>query len=331
MSELRWNPLLKTYTMVASNRQGRPNMPKDWCPFCPSDSNDKVPREFDVLMYKNDFPTLSQNPPIPDDVSTDFYEAKPSHGKCEVILYSSDHNITMSELSEPHIVKLIDLWAERTTEMAKDSQIQYVFVFENRGAEVGVTMPHPHGQIYGYSWLPLKLKTELDACKEHFLKTGENLILKINKEESEIGTRIIYENEHFICYLPFFTDYPFGIFIASKNQKNYFSDFNISERKDLANMLKYCTGALDQLFDKPFPYMMCVHQSPVNMPEHADCQQYFSFHIEFYPPLRAENTIKWYASSEMGAWAAANTRAVEETAVELRTALEKFKNSLTHK
>jgi UDPglucose--hexose-1-phosphate uridylyltransferase len=324
MSELRLNPLLKTYTMVASNRQGRPNMPKDWCPFCPGENNDKVPKEFDVLMYKNDFPTLSITPPLPDPVSTNFYETAPSYGKCEVILYSSNHHATIPELSEGHILKLVNLWVERTEQIAKDPNINYIFIFENRGAEVGVTMPHPHGQIYGYSWLPLKLKVEMEACKEHYLKTGNNMILQINEEEKKQQSRVIYENASFICYIPFFTDYPYGIFIASKMQRNSFTDFSENEKKDLAQMLKYCIGALDSLFNKPSPYMMCVHQAPVNMKEYADCSLYYSFHIEFYPPLRAENTIKWYASSEMGAWAAANTRAVEETSVELREALHRF-------
>ncbi len=326
MSELRWNPLLGTYTMVASNRQGRPNMPKDWCPFCPDGTAKKVPAHYDVFMYENDFPSLSQTPPIPDFDSNGIFQTKESYGKCEVILYSPNHTATLSELSEAHIVKLIALWTERSKAISKDEKIKYVFVFENRGQEVGVTMPHPHGQIYGYSFVPLKLKVELDNCKAHYKKTNKNLVLELVEEELKFKKRVIFENESFVCFLPFFTDYPYGIFIAVKKQKSHFDDFTDIERNDLASALKLAVGMLDSLFDNTFPYMMCIHQAPVNTEEYKDCKEYYSFHIEFYPPLRAENTIKWYASSEMGAWAAANTRAVEDTAVELRNALEKFKN-----
>jgi UDPglucose--hexose-1-phosphate uridylyltransferase len=322
MSELRWNPLLKTYTLVASNRQARPNMPKDWCPFCPGSG--KVPDHYDVLVYANDFPAMSAHPGIPEIESRGLYQAEENYGACEVILYSPDHKITLPELSEEHIYKLVELWTERTKKMSSDPKIKYVFVFENRGEEVGVTMPHPHGQIYGYPFVPLKLKTELDACKEHYEKTGSNLLLEMNSEEIKAGKRIVYENDHFLCYLPFFTDYPYGVFISAKNKRSTFLDFNEEEKKSLASILKIVTGGLDHLFDRLFPYMMCMHQAPFNSEEYKNSDQYFNFHIEFYPPLRNATTIKYYASSEMGAWAATNTMAVEETAVEIKTAIQKF-------
>lgn len=323
MSELRWNPLLKTYTMVASNRQGRPNMPKGECPFCPGSG--KVPEDYEVLSYPNDFPALKKNPDHPDVSGTELYQVAENYGTCEVILYSPEHTTSLPHLSIDHICKLIDLWTKRTLEISKDPKIKYVFVFENRGAEVGVTMPHPHGQIYGYPFVPLKLITELDACREYYEKTGRNMLMDMNREESAFRKRIIMESESFLCYIPYFTDYPYGMFIVSKNQRNTFSDFNEKEKKELAEILQNATGALDNLFDREFPYMMCVHQSPVNSEEYKDCEKYYSFHIEFYPPLRDGERIKYYASSEMGAWAAANTRSVEDTAEELRVALKKFK------
>lgn len=322
MSELRWNPLLSTYTMVASNRQGRPNMPKDWCPFCPGSG--KVPDHYDVLVYPNDFPALSPTPPIPDLESSELYKVAESYGKCEVILYSPDHYATVPQLSVSHLTKLVDLWAERTKEISKDTKVQYVFPFENRGEVVGVTMPHPHGQIYGYPFIPLKIKVELDNCKTHYLAHGTDLLGDMNKEEIKFGKRIIAENDNFLVYLPFFTDYPYGIFIVHKSLRGNLIEFSEKEKQDLAEILKYSTGALDTLFNKPFPYMMCIHQTPVNTQEYADCNNYYRFHIEFYPPLRDENRVKFYASSEMGGWAAANTRAVEETSEELRIAYQKF-------
>lgn len=323
MAELRWNPLLKDWVMVASNRQNRPQMPKDWCPFCPGSG--KVPDVYDVQKYDNDFPALSKEPPVPDNVGSEFYKTKAAYGKCEVILYSPEHTKTLSELPLPHVRKLVDLWCERFTELSKDKKVKYIFEFENRGAEVGVTMSHPHGQIYAYSQMPLKIKTELDSCREYYKENDECLICKMNKEEIEFKKRIIMENEDFLAYLPFFTDYPYGIFIVSKTHLIKMTDFNESQKENFADILKKVSGTFDCLFDKKFPYMMCIHQAPVNSKEYGNYDDYYHFHVEFYPPLRSKEKIKYYASSEMGAWAACNPTAVEETAIELRTAYEKYK------
>ncbi|CDF58803.1 galactose-1-phosphate uridylyltransferase [Thermobrachium celere] len=322
MAELRWNPLLKTWTMVASNRQQRPNMPKDWCPFCPGSG--RVPDNYDVYKYDNDFPALTQTPGEPDVEGNDLYKVAQNYGKCEVILYSPEHTKTLPELEVSHIYKLVNLWTERFEELSKDEKIKYIFEFENRGEEVGVTMPHPHGQIYGYSFVPLKVKVELDSCKEYYSEHKECMICRMNREEKDFEKRVIYENESFIAYIPFFTDYPYGVFIVSKAHKGNFTEFTDKEKWDLADILKKITGAFDSLFDRLFPYMMCIHQTPVNCEEYKDSKDYYHFHIEFYPPLRDANRIKYYASSEMGAWAACNTLAVEQTSEQLREALKKY-------
>ena len=327
MSELRWNPLLKTWTMVASNRQARPNMPKNWCPFCPGSG--RVPENYDVYKYDNDFPALKQNPDVPDLEGTDLYRVAENYGKCEVILYSPEHTKTLPELSVEHIYKLVNLWTERFSELSKDEKIKYIFEFENRGEEVGVTMPHPHGQIYGYSFVPLKLKLELDSSKEFYEEKGKCIICQMNEEEISFNKRLITENDSFIAYIPFFTDYPYGVFIVSKNHKGNFTEFTDKEKWDLAEILKNVTGAFDNLFDRLFPYMMCIHQTPVNTVEYKDSNKYYHFHIEFYPPLRDKDKMKFYASSEMGAWAAANTMAVEDAAENLRWALERFKSKVS--
>lgn len=315
MPELRFNPLLGTYTMVAANRQNRPHLPKDYCPFCPGSG--KVPDEYEVLIYNNDFPTLSTEP---EEVSSGsgFYNAEPAYGKCEVILYTSDHNSSLSELSVQRIKKVVDVWAQRTTELAKDTKIKFVFPFENKGEEVGVTMHHPHGQLYAYPFVPLKLKTELDNCRTYFLEKGSCFFTEMNEAEKREEKRMIFENDSFAAYIPYFTDYPYGVFIVTKTAKGSLSEMNEVEKSDLAEVLKKITAAFDRLFNKSFPYMMCVHQTPINSPEYGNAKEYFHFHIEFYPPLREENKIKWYASSEMGAWAAANTLSVEDCAERLR-------------
>ena len=318
MAELRWNPLTKDWIMIASHRQNRPQLPKDWCPFCPGSG--KVPDKFDVLKYDNDFPALSENPPVPDDVETNIYKTAPSYGKCEVVLYSPEHTVTLPELPVPHIRKLVDLWTERYAELKKDEKNKYIFIFENRGEAVGVTMPHPHGQIYAYPFLPKRLELELEATREHKEKTGHCLLCDMLHDEIEDGRRIIIENEHFYAFLPFYCEYPYGMYIISKAHKQSIDMFTDEEKDSLAKILKETAGTLDSLFDYTFPYMMCMYQNPVNGYE---CEDYH-FHIKFFPPMRSKDKIKFNASSETGAWAHCNPTAPEEKAAELREAHKKF-------
>ncbi len=326
MAELRWNPLLKDWTIVAGHRQNRPDMPKDFCPFCPGSG--KVPDNYEVYKYDNDFPSLSPQPPEPYTEQSAFYKTKEAYGKCEVILYSSDHHASICELSKKHIEKLVLLWKDRYEELSKDSKIKYIFTFENRGAEVGVTMPHPHGQIYGYSYIPLKMQKELENAKEYYEETGKNIFLMMNEEEQKAKKRIITENDSFIVYLPFFTDYPYGIYISAKQKLGSFLEFSDKQVSDFADILKQVTGMFDTLFCRKFPYMMGIYQLPVNSKEYDNVEEYYHFHVKFYPPLRGEKSIKYNASSETGAWANANPRIVEETAVELKEALQKFKETI---
>ncbi|MEG1778271.1 MAG: galactose-1-phosphate uridylyltransferase, partial [Angelakisella sp.] len=195
MAELRWHPLTKDWVMIASHRQNRPQMPKDWCPFCPGSG--KVPDEFEVFEYDNDFPALSPNPPVPDDVANDFFKTAECYGKCEVILYSSGHTVTLPELSDSHLRKLVNLWCERFAKISEDERIKYCFIFENRGDVVGVTMPHPHGQIYGYPFIPKKLELEVASAKEYYAANNKCIFCDMLENEQRDGRRIIFENEHF--------------------------------------------------------------------------------------------------------------------------------------
>lgn len=321
MAELRYHPLIKDWVMIASHRQNRPQMPKDYCPFCPGSG--KVPDHFDVLKYDNDFPALSQNPPVPDDVANDFFKTKEAYGKCEVILYSPDHTITLPELPTDHIAKLVDLWCDRFTDISSDEKIKYVFIFENRGDVVGVTMPHPHGQIYGYSIIPKKLELELESSKEYYEEKGKCIFCEMAEQEREFGKRIIFETEHFTVFLPFFCEYPYGVYVMSKRHVNNITQLTDEEKYDLAEALRLTSGTLDSLFDYKFPYMMCMHNGPVNSDNTND---YYHFHIEFFPPMRSADKQKFNASSETGAWAHCNPTAPEDKAIELREAYERFKN-----
>ena len=318
MPELRYNPLLDTWTMVATNRQNRPHLPADWCAFCPGEGK-AVPSKYDVLAYPNDFPTLSQRPDAVDRKKQNkVFKSAAAYGKCEVLLYSPEHTKKIYELSDDHVLKLVELWTSRYKELSKDKRIKYIYEFENRGEEVGVTMPHPHGQLYAYSWIPEKIKNELANAKKYYKLNGSNLFKDLNEAEKKYKKRVVLENKSFIAYIPYFTDYPFGVFIVNKKLKQNFTEFTLVEKKDLAEMLKKLVRGFDKIYDRPFPYIMAIHQSPVNSPQYKDCADYFGFHIEFYPPLRAKDKIKWYAGSEMGAGAAANPLDVDECAAILR-------------
>lgn len=307
--------------MIASHRQNRPQMPKDYCPFCPGSG--KVPDQFDVYEYDNDFPALSQNPPVPDDVANDFFKTREAYGKCEVILYSPNHTVTLPELPTEHIAKLVDLWCERFDAISADEKIKYVFIFENRGEAVGVTMPHPHGQIYGYSVVPKKLQLELESSKEYFEEHNKCIFCEMGEQERAFGKRVIFETEHFTVFLPFFCEYPYGVYVMPKRHVGFITQLTKEEKYDLAETLRLTAGMLDSLFGYKFPYMMCMHNAPVNGEATDD---FYHFHIEFFPPMRSADKQKFNASSETGAWAHCNPTAPEDKAVELREAYRRFKD-----
>lgn len=321
MHELRWNPLLATYTMVAANRQKRPDLEKGDCPFCPGSG--LVPDQFGVLVYNNDFPALSIDAKAPESsLRNSVYHNKTAYGKCEVILYSDNHNVTLADVDSDQIEELIDVWCNRFKVLSKDPKIKYIFPFENKGEEVGVTMHHPHGQLYAYSFVPVKVKQMLENAEQYFIDNKSNLFEDILKTETKEQKRILWEGEYFTVFIPYFTDYPFGAFIMPNRNIQNTTELSIAEKKELALALKVLLKSFDKIFDKSFPYMMCIYQNPVNIDAYNNCGDYFRFHIQFFPPLRAENKIKWLASSETGAGAAANPVCVEDSAALLRNIIK---------
>lgn len=322
MAELRWNPLLNTWTIAAPNRQARPDLPTRGCPFCPGSG--KVPDKYEVFAYDNDFPALTLDAEAPAIQPPFPYRSEAAYGKCEVILYSDHHEAAFSTLSTQHIEKIVMLWQERFAELTANEKIKHVFIFENKGEEVGVTMTHPHGQIYAYGFLPLKIETELRNCLAFYERENECLICAITGAERSDEKRVVYENPHFISYIPHFTDYPFGAFIAPKRHILNINQMSDAERRGFADALKQVTRGFDKVFNRPFPYMLCIHQSQKTVPGLPDCAPYYHLHVEFYTPLRGPEQIKWNASSETGAWAAANPLSVEETAPLLRDAINEI-------
>lgn len=324
MAEMRWNPMIGDWVIVAGNRQKRPDMPKGYCAFCPGAKN--IPEHYTVLEHDNDWPALSTNPGEPDDVANSFFKVEKNYGKCEVILFSPNHNASIYDLTDDHMGQLIDLWIERYNLISSNPKIKYVFIFENRGELVGVSQPHPHGQIYGYGQMPKKIELELDAARSYKEENCECLFCRLNREEISFGKRIVAENDEFVAYIPFFADYAYGVYVAAKKHISHISQFDEQQKYCFGRIIRDITGGYDALFDMRFPYMMCMHNAPVNTKgtKYESCEDYFHFHVEFYPPMRGATSIQYMASSETGVWVHCNPTVPEQRGPELREAIEKF-------
>lgn len=317
MAELRWDPLLRTWVIFASHRQARPLLPQEQCPFCPGSG--RVPEDYDIYAYDNDFPSLMLEPPEPDIIGDELVAVEPGFGKCEVTLYSPDHDITLPELPLEHVVKLVDHWEERYRELGAIPGIEYVFIFENRGEVVGVTITHPHGQIYAYPFIPLRIKAELDSTLAHWRERNRCLICDLREHESSTESRIVYEHAGWTAFVPPFAQYPYEVFVVPQRHFGSIPEMSGEEKLGLAMAVKCVTGGYDDLFGIPFPYMMCMHQDPTDGGKYP----HYHFHIEFYPPMRSRDTLKYNASSETGAWAHINPTSPEEKAGELRERIGK--------
>lgn len=319
MSELRWNPIMKEWVITATHRQDRTfKPPENYCPLCPTEKGGfptEVPAEdYDLVVFENKFPSLQSNPPELAVEGSDIYPVDNAQGICEVVLFTSDHDGVMSKKALSRFVKLVKVWRDRYHELGEKEFIDYVYIFENKGEEVGVTLEHPHGQIYAYPFIPPRIKKELNSSKEHLEQNNECLFCRVLREENEDGQRIITANDSFTAFIPFFARYTYEVHIYSNEHLASFNDFTKKEEQDLAKILKTLLMKYDNLFDFVFPYIMSIHQQPSN----GTGEEYSHFHIEFYPPYRTENKLKYLAGSEAGAGTYINGSMAEEKARELR-------------
>ena len=319
MSELRWDPINRDWVITATHRQDRTfKPPEDYCPLCPTEEGGfptEVPSEdYDIVVFENKFPSLQFPPPEPAVEGSDLYKVKESEGICEVVLFTSEHDVVMSKKPLSRFLKLVKVWKDRYEELGNKDFIDYVFIFENKGEEVGVTLDHPHGQIYAYPFIPPKINNELESSKEHFENNDTCLYCDVIKEEKEDGRRIILKNDSFTAIIPFFARYTYEVHIYANKHIPSFNEFTEKEEKDLASILKNLLMKYDNLFDFVFPYIMSIHQQPTN----GEGTEYSHFHIEFYPPYRTEDKLKYLAGSESGAGTFINGSMAEEKAEELR-------------
>ena len=321
MSELRWNPILEQWVITATHRQDRTFLPpRDFCPLCPTKPGGmatEVPSEnYEIAVFENKFPSLTAVPAKPAISGNELFQVDVSQGICEVVLYSPDHDSCLAQESVRNIRRLIEVWADRHTELGSRDYIDYVFIFENRGKEIGVTITHPHGQIYAFPFIPPKIEKELDSSRRYFEKNSRCIFCEVMEEEKRDGRRIVAENSAFLAVVPFYAGLPYEVHITSKRHLASITDLTGEERWDLARMLKTILLKYDNLWDKPMPYVMVLHQAPTDGLPH----DYYHFHIEFYPPYRTKNKLKYLAGSEAGAGTYVNDTLAEEKAEELRRA-----------
>jgi UDPglucose--hexose-1-phosphate uridylyltransferase len=316
VSELRWHPLLGEWVATATHRQDRTFLPpEDYCPLCPTKPGKfptEVPAEtYDMVVFENKFPSLLRNPPEPAVEGTALEPVEPSRGECEVVLYTPDHHATLAGLPLARHEHLVRVWRDRTRELMQRDDVVHVFPFENKGEAIGVTLSHPHGQIYAYPFVPPVLAREIAQSEAHRAATGRCLFCDVRERERDDGRRIVAEEDGWLAFIPFFARYPYETHLVPTRCARTLPDLDEADVRGLARVLKRVLVGFDALFDLSFPYIMAVHQAPKgDAPYHA--------HVEFYPPMRSKNRLKYLAGSEAGAGMFINDTLAEERAAELR-------------
>ena len=283
---MRWNPSRNEWVTYSAERKDRTSFPpKEYCPLCPgADLNfpTEIPfKNFEVAVFPNRWASFNSDG---QSIKIENIQTIPSKGKCEVVVYSSDHSSTVAEMSLERIELLIHAWIDRYIELNTNSDIKYILPFENRGEECGVTLHHPHGQIYAYPFIPPVIELEVNAFN------NENFILKIMSDLEK--KYYVYQNDHFVVAVPPFARYAYELWIIPRKQVPGPWKFNNDEIKSFAKAIKKVVNGYDMFLNKKCPYIMGLHASP----KLEDSN--FHFHVEFYPPLRHGDKPKVLAGSE---------------------------------
>jgi UDPglucose--hexose-1-phosphate uridylyltransferase len=325
LNQLRWDPTLEEWVAYATHRQDRTFLPPaEYCPLCPTKPGGfptEVPQEsYDIVVFENKFPSFTPDAPEPEEPGSSLTPTAPGRGVAEVVLYSEEHAATLAGMSERRIRNLIEVWADRYEELGALDYVDYVFIFENKGEAIGVTLHHPHGQIYAYPFIPPRPKKELEAAREYrSANEGNCLHCEILSQEHEDGRRVVAKGEHFTAFIPFYAHFPYEVHVYARRCSPSIADLGTEERWDLARVLKRLLVGYDRLFGFSLPYMMVMHQAPTNGEDH---ERIAHFHIEFYPPNRTADKLKYLAGSETGAGAFVMDALPESTAQTLKEAVE---------
>ena len=215
-------------------------------------------------------------------------KSEPARGLCKVLCYHPDHSLTLARMTSEEIRPVVDAWTEEYVELASMAWIKYVQIFENRGAMMGASNPHPHGQIWSTSFVPDEPAAETEAQRHHLALTGRCLLCEYVAAEQAAAKRIIFENQHFIALVPWWAVWPFEALLVSRRHLGALPELRNEERDGLADALKRLTTRYDNLFETSFPYTMGFHQSPTDGGAHPE----WHFHAHFYPPLLRSATVR---------------------------------------
>jgi UDPglucose--hexose-1-phosphate uridylyltransferase len=311
MHELRWHALLEQWVVVTTERQNRPQMPEKWCPFDPGSG--RVPDHSDVYLYPNDFPAFSPDTP-PFAPEPGLFAATGPRGACDVVLYSPEHELPPSKLSHENWCKVIDVWTERTRQHSENPGIALVAIFENCGEAVGVTMPHPHGQIYAMPFIPPIVQKELASAKS-YADVNANACLFCRLLQDEIGNaaRIVRENENFVAFVPYAARFPAEIWILPRRHVRTLMDLNSAEKNNLADVISVVRKKYDNLYGFVLPLMMSVRQAPLRQPDAP-----YHLFVQFLPLQRSATKLKYLATIETGYGTFLADTAPEDMAARLR-------------
>jgi UDPglucose--hexose-1-phosphate uridylyltransferase len=329
--EERWHPLREEWVIVAAHRQDRPWIGQEVrqgaaavppyvadCYLCPGNgrvSGARNPSYTGVYVFDNDHPSVGPLAPRVAAPAAGIYRNRPAAGIARVVCYSPRHDLTLAELELPEVDRLLEVWQDQYRDLGERDGIDHVLVFENKGEVVGVSNPHPHCQIYATNFVFKTIETEAGAGERHLASTGHVLFQDVLAAEQADGRRIVVENDSAIAFVPYFARYAYEVFVAPKATHPSLAALAAAERRDFAAVLQEVLVRFDNLWQMPFPYVMPLHQAPTDGREYPG----FHFHIEFHPPLRKPNLLKYLAGPEIGGGNFLSDTAPEEKAAELRT------------
>jgi len=288
----RLDPFTETWVGIAPARNARPldsaAETSEECPFCPGGS--EVPFAYEAAVFDNRFPSFCATPPVPPALD---WPTGPALGRCEVVLYTHRHEASFGRLSPTELSRVLAIWIDRARELWNDPAHAYVCVFENRGAEVGATIAHPHGQIYALDHVPPTVAAKAAAHRAHRERSGSCLSCDATATDAR-SDRVISNNDSFVVAVPFAARWPFEVAVrARRHGLGRLADLNPIEQRDLARALRDVVLRYDALFGFPLPYMMVAQEAPA-----GESDWHLAF--ELYPPHRAPEAMKIRASVETG-------------------------------
>lgn len=316
--QIRYDPIQDEWMVIASHRQARTHLPPvDECPLCPSEPDrfTEIPSsDYDVVVFENRFPSLSMSaPPVasPDSLLV----RKPGIGRCEVLCFTSDHDSSFSQLSPRRLSTVGAAWVDRTVELGALTGIEYVFCFENRGEEIGVTLNHPHGQIYGYPFIPPRVARALDAAERHRQRTGGCVFCDVVEHEVAAGERIVSSTDNFVAFVPSAPRWPFEVHLYPRDHVADLPALSAAHRDELVGLQAEVLGRFDRVFERPMPYISGWVQAPVNSGRDLS-----HLHLEIFSARRSASKLKYLAGSESAAGVFVNDVLPEDAAQRLRDA-----------